>query len=109
MTLIERLRAIGDPCTASMAEIEEVCKLAYNRIEELEAIVERLPVTADGVRIVTGMFLWTNITGRAERFIAEIRACGEYEVRAIGLGRNLKATECYSTREAAEKARTNDT
>ena len=67
---------------------------AEQKIERLQAIVDRLPKTADGVPIVPGMEVWSWM-GDAGLMSTEITR--------IGKGGWFAA--CYSTREAAEKAR----
>ncbi len=72
------------------AEVERLNSV----VEKLQAIVHRLPKTADGVPIYPGMTVWALIAGR------EI---SDAEVQAVGIGGVWRY--CYSTREAAEKAR----
>lgn len=67
---------------------------AADEIERLRAIVDRLPKTADGVPIYPGMTVWALIPG------LEI---SDAEVQVVGIGGVWRY--CYSTREAAEKAR----
>jgi len=71
----------------------EMCE----EIERLRAIMDRLPKTADGVPIVAGMELWRV---RADVVIHRFAMISDVDVEGSD-----PATLCYSTREAAEKAR----
>jgi hypothetical protein len=64
-------------------------------MDRLQAIVDRLPKTADGVPIAPGASVWAWM-GDA--------GIVETEIQRVGKGGWFDA--CYSTREAAEKART---
>lgn len=76
-------------------------------IERLQAIVNKLPVTKDGVPVVPGtdcVWIDTGVVG--------LRASGDIDRNGwasfgdnYGCCRSRRTTECYSTREAAEQAR----
>lgn len=74
----------------------DLCDACYwrRRATQAEEVVNRLPKTSDGVPIYPGMTVWALIAGR------EI---SDAEVQAVGIGGVWRY--CYSTREAAEKAR----
>lgn len=78
------------PCRAVFCEILN----AADEIDRLQAIVDQLPKTEDGVPIYPGMTVWALIPG------CEI---SDVEAQAVGIGGVWRY--CYSTREAAEKAR----
>jgi hypothetical protein len=84
----ERLCQIVEEQERRLAELQ-------TEIERLRAIVDRLPKTADGVPIAPGQGVWTWFPDRSQPetvTLQRIGACGVY-------------AGCYSTREAAEKAR----
>lgn len=72
----------------------------------LEAIVEKLPKTADGVPVVPGMKVWGVIDGEVPMFTVEIvrvdEIVGHSERGSWGF--NQSTFQCYSTRSAAEAA-----
>lgn len=76
------------------------------RSERLQAIVDRLPKTADGVPIVPGGDYWSNNDrGTFQWSVVEL-----HQTAASGTFHGSPCVyesydECYSTREAAEKAR----
>lgn len=91
-------------------------KKAMERVGELEAIVEKLPKTADGVPITPGMKVWgtSPFGGVRDPATAQLRGFfDEYPIFACEWGHNVAGRECYSTREAAlaasKKEATNDT
>lgn len=77
-------------------------------LEELLAVVKRLPVTADGVPVVEArpLYWW-------DRDVLRVGAGGMEETmmfhdpdrRGVWLSPNCGIAGCYSTREAAEQAR----
>ena len=91
---IERLRAIVDCCAAECPPDEslEVNERVAVHIAELEAIVDKLPKTADGVPVVPGMELWfVNEHGKASMGVT---------TPTFG-----QVSRFYSTREAALAAK----
>ncbi|MEQ8770082.1 MAG: hypothetical protein RIB60_06190 [Phycisphaerales bacterium] len=75
--------------------------MALRKLSELEAFVERLPVTADGVRVVEGMTLYRPEYGSLETVMAA--ETGDYYDPHVPYWR-----DCYSTPEAAEAAKENE-
>lgn len=77
-------------------------------IEQQQAIINRLPKTADGVPITPGMQLWGSLGWNNEPAKATLRGtyAEGYRVCAPEWGMNVRPeVECYSTQEAAEAAR----
>ena len=78
-------------------------------IDRLQAIVDRLPKTADVVPIVRGMQLWC--VRHADKQIVEQKCLGHDGIYVSARYPKTRSTwwwgeqMCYSTREAAEKAR----
>ncbi len=70
--------------------------------DRLAAIVARLPVTADGVSVVSGTKLW-HVDRPSEYYVA-MAVCGKGFNTHIGGGRYIDHTKCYSTAEAAALA-----
>lgn len=97
-------------------ELQAISDEKDARITELEAIVEKLPKTADGVAVVPGMEVYryghsiqeakSNIPKRIVRGIVDMPLCPVVRTcpaeDGIILGRC--ASDCYSTRTAAERA-----
>ncbi len=84
-------------------------------VERLQAIVDKPPKTADGVRFVIGMRLWGVIREQVKQSTAEVRYAPEWRtytgdkyaweiVFSVGHSMARRIQDCYSTREAAEKA-----
>jgi len=77
-----------------------ICSQAINKIEELQSIVDKLPMTADGVPVVPGV----DVCYRLHRHGGV--SCGTVGVPE--LNQNMFVweitKETYSTREAAEEA-----
>ena len=82
---------------------------AVAELRELRAIVDKLPVTADGVTVVPGedtVWRWSSIRGWVECQIetSEPEDGGwEYVLCTSLIGGGVDS--CYSTREAAEAAK----
>ncbi len=77
------------------------------KIKRLQAIVDKLPKTADGVHIVPGMVLWF-IDRRKEVTVREVVISSLQNTipmmvcaRIDGGEQSLSECDCYSTREAA--------
>ena len=96
--LIDRLRDLSQPGDGNDR------LLAADEIERLLAIVEKLAMTADNVRVVPGMRLWTTYNnGR------DVTGFDTIDGRLTCLyyrdGFDKCTWACYSTREAAEAAK----
>jgi hypothetical protein len=93
-------------CGSSIGCAHQLQSSACKRIERLQAIVNRLPKTADGVPITLGDDLWSNDSrGTFEWCVTEIHThdvCGKFHGAPCVFE---QYGNCYSTREAAEKAR----
>jgi hypothetical protein len=107
---VEDLRAeITDD--AEWGDCGHLAKVAYElarRLAEAEAIVAKLPKTADGVPITPGMELWGSLGWNNEPAKATLRGtyAEGYSVGTPEWGMNVRPeVECYSTREAAEAAK----
>lgn len=85
----------------SPADCQRAVDGLVKRAEAAEAVVERLPKTADGVPITQGMDIWLPWTrGKAH---AQLRAHYRdgFAIEAIGWGMNVRGNEVYSTEAAA--------
>ncbi len=85
---------------------------AREEIEYLRGVVGKLPKTADGVPIVSGDKVWvwweSDKEGTLSRWF-QITVLDTYHVNRGWVvsdnGSEFEPSDCYSTREAAEKAR----
>jgi len=91
------------------------------RAETTEAVVKKLPKTADGVRVSLGDEVWYPLDFYSDKtpaatscaVVMSDEGCSKWAVQAWLPGRNkafttmkmLAVSDCYSTREAAEAAR----
>lgn len=86
-------------------------KMLLTKIEQLQAVIDRLPQTADGVPITPGARLFRPVKnpscGHIEiRELPPVHAVEETHVRSYGLnGFCNVSTELYSTRDAAAEAK----
>ena len=93
---------IGDNlCDSCAQELHAECRQALAELQEendrLQAIVAKLPKTADGVPVVPGMEVWQDcFDGIKQRWAAS----GIEDDRAMVT--SFVYAECYSTRKAAE-------
>jgi len=86
-----------------MITIKESIVAFEAEIEKLQAIVARLPKTADGVPVVPGMDVWFTSPSPHCALVYQIRMDGEIATNFHGsLYKTVQATEVYSTRKAAE-------
>lgn len=70
--------------------------------DELRAIVDKLPKTADGVPVVPGRdFVYWRYDSEGRRW----HVLNRLMVLPVGGGASEPLSECYSTREAAEAAK----
>lgn len=74
--------------------------------KRLQAIVDKLPTTADGVPIVPEMTVW--VIGNFGSIVRSVRELVVYDVSSLqcsdGDRYRWSARDCYSTRKAAEAA-----
>ena len=89
-------------------EYGEVADAAIGEIDRLREIVGQLPRTADGVPIIVGAVVFAVMRPISSRPWIRMASCDCVEAKGIrdrrhGIYVNLE--DCYSTREAAEKAR----
>ena len=83
---------------------EDILEELADEIERLQAIIDKLPKTADGVPVVPGMRLWSSYNNG--RDVTGFSTCDGRLVEIIfkdGFDRCTWAH--YSTREAVQKAR----
>lgn len=81
-----------DSCAALCKEAADENDRLTSQLAEARAIIERLPLTSDGVRIIPGVDkVWCNDPW-----------LGVFQTRDW---KPQHSPQCYSTREAAEKAR----
>lgn len=99
----QELQVFKERAEADLSEIKiehkrEIKKamVAEAKVAELQAIVDRLPRTADGVPVTDGKVLW--------RIRHRVAVSGPFVVCGEGENYYAKAYNCYSTREAALSA-----
>lgn len=76
-------------------------------IEWLQAIVDKLLTTADGVPVLPGMNLWAvDLDGGVYQWLVEVVST-DGRLRGVfhHVSNECDASRCYSTREAAEEAK----
>lgn len=79
---------------------------AADRLRELAGIVAKLPVTADGVRVVPGTQLWhRDGAGRVTAWSNPVVAVSDTKALGVNGGIFQRTDVFYSTREAAERSR----
>jgi len=101
---LQALDAISIGVITKISEDNDRLRAENRRLNE---IVERLPMTVDGVVITPGMMLWGSLGWNDHPARATLR--GSFteglSVYAPEWGMNIRPeVEAYSTREAAEKA-----
>jgi hypothetical protein len=101
----EEMVSYGASVPTAFVDHTPLLRAAADRIEELEAIVEKLPKTADGVIVVPGMQgVWIS----PHQVTAGIRECfGGLEAEYDGDNgpEHMPFDQTYSTRAAAEAAK----
>jgi len=102
---VDRLRAEVERLTERNAEASDLLDRLEDDVLSLRAIVAKLPKTADGVPVVPGMKLWeiNKHNGGIHSFTAFW--IGKDDFALSELGRRCHVSCLYSTREAAEKAK----
>lgn len=101
MDCMEDLIALVRELKANENQLQERAERAEARVKELEAIVARLPLTADGVPMWPGMQVWIDMSPTNH---------GAYPTTVRDYGCDFPAwcrpdlRIAYSTREAAEQA-----
>ena len=100
--------ALGGVAFTASKERRRVTDDAAQMAERYADLLERLPVTADGVPIVHGMTLWA--WTQEGTLLLDVEADLGCFIGNGDSGRRITchAERCYSTREAAEAAREND-
>ena len=93
----------GRSC-AEWPQLPGACRAAIARIAELEAIVGKLPITADGVRVVPGQQIWWWPSDRPYRPNCYADIGSIYTAIPVDGGSAEPMCECYSSREAADAA-----
>lgn len=115
---LRQLVSLGEcPCeSAAWSHWDQAIQAAADRLEELEAIVARVPKTADGVPVVPGDTVYAK-RNPSDDTVVEFEVA-DYEKWAMdawgsrnqarayteGGGGWIVSRHCYSTREAAEAA-----
>jgi len=74
-----------------------------DRIAQLEAIVEKLPKTGDGVRVIQDTQIYHPRYKEGPSIHNRLFVTSSYV--ADGRGQKYKIADCYSTKAAAEEAR----
>ena len=100
MTIDKALQIVREPGSAFTIEAGRVLAA---EVERLEAIVDKLSKTADGVLIVPEMRVWGyhHIDGLIEGTVQfNLSIIGEFNGYGWPI---LEAKDCYSTHEAAER------
>lgn len=86
-------------CNQRFSMPPEMLSRLLARLDALQAVVDRLPKTADGVPVVDDMDLWLTIGDRVERHTSVVGVYVSYETP-------MPIDSCvFSTRAAAEAAR----
>jgi hypothetical protein len=96
----ETLECEGRTLHYDLAMAKSQLEQAQAEIARLREIVERLSKTADGVPMTEGMTAWVP---KSAGVIDEVTMMTAYAMNAIGTP--FPAEDCYSTRDAAEKAK----
>ena len=105
---IARQRYAGNVLGPKLRSCEQALDEAEDRIADLQAIVDKLPKTADGVPVVPGEYVWT--PGCAMWIVCRGNGSSDYsetlaaEPNAYDMDPSMPVRFCYSTREAAEAA-----
>jgi len=83
----------GDQLESEVFRLQALVALREAEIERLRSIIGRLPKTADGEPVTPGVKVWTWL--------------GDEPVQEVTMHAWMRGVyvNCYSTREAAEKAR----
>ena len=106
MTVIAELVNLGNGCAAAGDKLAmDICRDAITEIEGLQAIVDKLPKTADGVPVVPGMELWHHCQYKKEVRSVTISTDYSYmpsDGRSQLNIQHVGPSACHSTREAAE-------
>lgn len=103
--VVAMARLEASACALSgMTATALILKRAADLIERQNAVIEKLPKTADGVRVMAPEKVFTRYG--AERFVmgfpgGDVRACEN----SIEYDPSCPVSDCYSTKEAAEAAR----
>ena len=98
--------SLGPACEyCGRYQAHDTLPCAKKEIERLQAVVDKLPKTADGVPAVLGMTLYYlhGCGGIHSDVIAGFTICSADPESSIWQGGEMDAEDCYSTREAAEK------
>lgn len=98
------LEMVGDLVKRQYPHVATVVAAAKARIEAMEAVVEKLPLTKDGVRVVPGVDNVWRITWRGDIEQCEIEIRQPYAECEYYFVDPTEVPNCYSTREAAEAA-----
>jgi len=96
IVLIRQLEYHAAIVRSRKPELSSLLKQAAAEIERLQAIVDELPKTADGVPVVPGMAVYRRDIGQAH---VSVFSMGEVHFSG---GPTTHVDSCYSTREAAE-------
>lgn len=92
-----------DKCADELKRLRDVAKRREAKLDRLQAIVEKLPNTADGVRVVPGMTVWCNGTMQYDNeALLDMRASKQRVVMDIEGG--FFMGQSYSTQAAAQAA-----
>ena len=103
--LIENCRRLAKSRIVLAGAVQDTLEKAADEIERLQAIVSHLPTTADGVPISPGATVWTTFDDGPVHVGTFHRGCAT-GVWIMDTDRgNRTERECYSTAEAAQKAR----
>lgn len=90
----------------SLVETNVICREAADEIERLRAIVDKLPMTADGVPIIPCNWVWTLFSDgcvAGPYMVLDINCRKDYPIN-LSLG-EFQTKQLFSTREAAKAAR----
>jgi len=122
--IVQMLRSIQSVHKDCSPVLSKACRSAADEIDRLQAIVDRLPKTADGIPVTPGMKVWHCANRHYGPHAGKLFESEGIDARMPspyclgehcysdgcqgddGGGRTWRFEDCYSTRQAAEKART---
>ena len=104
---IERLQAKLDTAQSAAVNAISECSRLRAENERLQAFVDRMPTTADGVPIAQTSLekVWRMRGPEGTPQMCEFFQNGFAVFRGATHNEMMRICDCYSTREAAEKAR----
>jgi hypothetical protein len=106
--MLERQLAEAERRAVDAGKVRDELYQVQRKRAAAEAIVDRLPKTADGVPVVPGMELWhagTSWSGKGDYAWCFYRRPSSGELEVVFTLCSVLVSQCYSTRAAAEAAK----